>query len=322
MISAITGRSGTRPIWLLGYGWATPIIRRWTAPPVSPGLRRSGRASCRARSSSSLAVTRPASAALKSIIDRVVCSLSGAEPSAWCRDQRTEIFASDQPPLPASQDLWQEVEIDTWTGLRVSEWCPGFSELKSVINVTDPWAVKWIKESDDGRSWAEKAGFNQPFYFTPERQCREGDPRPDLKFTVPGDGQVISGSPLEIHGIAAAPGDFNDYSLSYGEGDNPSEWIPLLEAVHTPVSQPGLLYSWDLREVPAGRITLKLTLHSLRGTFAEKKIRLDIQAPTLTPSPEPSITPPPGVPHRVQYRARRLAPAGAAAHKVNILPGM
>ncbi|HEX9595571.1 MAG TPA: transglycosylase domain-containing protein, partial [Anaerolineales bacterium] len=49
------------------------------------------------------------------IVEKVICAVSGTEPSQYCDDHRREIFAADQPPLDADQDLWQDVRIDTWT---------------------------------------------------------------------------------------------------------------------------------------------------------------------------------------------------------------
>ena len=34
------------------------------------------------------------------IIEKIICRVSGAEPSKWCDKERREVFAADQPPLP------------------------------------------------------------------------------------------------------------------------------------------------------------------------------------------------------------------------------
>ena len=80
--------------------------------------------------------------------DKVICSVSGAEPSQYCPDQRSEIFAADQPPLAKEDDLWKTVRVDTWTNLTVSPACEGFTSDKYVANITDPWAIKWINEKE------------------------------------------------------------------------------------------------------------------------------------------------------------------------------
>ena len=60
------------------------------------------------------------------VVERVICEISGTLPSQWCPQQRSEIFAADQPPLAKEEDLWQKIVIDTWTGLRAFRSLPRF----------------------------------------------------------------------------------------------------------------------------------------------------------------------------------------------------
>ncbi len=80
------------------------------------------------------------------ITEQVICALSGTVPSQWCSNQYTEIFASDQPPLPKEEDLKQDVLLDTWTGLRASAECGEFTAEKMVLNVQDTWARRWLRK--------------------------------------------------------------------------------------------------------------------------------------------------------------------------------
>ncbi|MBC8505530.1 MAG: transglycosylase domain-containing protein, partial [Chloroflexi bacterium] len=122
------------------------------------------------------------------IVERVICSVSGTEPSQWCPSQRSEYFVAGQPPLPPGQDLWQKANIDTWTGLLASPACKDYTDNKIGLNISDPWAVKWIKETDQGRSWAKELGFDDPIFFTPQDACAETDSRPILEINAPNDG--------------------------------------------------------------------------------------------------------------------------------------
>ncbi len=105
------------------------------------------------------------------IVDRVICTVSGAEPSSWCPQQKSEIFASDQLPNPSSEDLWKKINLDTWTGLEASEACSEYNAIQFVINVEDEWAQEWLKNDPAGQAWAEDMGFSDPLYFLPERAC-------------------------------------------------------------------------------------------------------------------------------------------------------
>ena len=230
------------------------------------------------------------------IVEKVICSISGTEPSQWCPSQRSEFFVNDQLPLIRGYDLWQRATIDSWTGLLASPACSEFIEQKIGINVTDPWGVKWIKNSDQGKKWAEDMGFKQPIFFTPEKACSEFDSRPILTITTPQDGELITTSPLILYGQVDATSDFKSYRLEYGLGHEPVDWI-LLRKRDIPISEPDEIYNWDVSKIPEGVVTLRLTIFSTRDTFAELRMSLDMAVPTPTPTPTstPTETPTPTI---------------------------
>jgi hypothetical protein len=137
----VTGLTGAAPIWA--------EYMRAAVQPVTGG--------------NPSAFSRP-----PGVIERVICAISGTEPSGDCPSQRTELFAADQPPLPASQDLWKKVVIDTWTGLEASPACDEFTDEEKAINVTDPWAVRWIQRC---RAVMGRQTDFKPVFFVPQRQC-------------------------------------------------------------------------------------------------------------------------------------------------------
>jgi len=226
------------------------------------------------------------------VVERVVCTISGTEPSQWCPSQRSEYFAADQPPVSKGYDLWQKASIDSWTGLLSSPECSNFIQQEMALNVTDKWAVKWIQETDQGQSWAKSIGFEAPIFFTPKRTCTSNASRPLLAFTSLSNGQVITSNPLTIYGLAGATSDFYQYRLEYGFGGNPEEW-ELLDKSKIPVNLPDDLYEWDISDFPAGKVTLRLYLKSTQNTFAEVRVILDLQVPTPTPTETPTPTPTP-----------------------------
>jgi len=261
----ITGVTGAAPIWSEFMKFAVQQLTGGNpAPFVKPG----------------------------GIVDRVICAVSGTEPSQWCPNQRSEYFAADQPPLPSSQDLWSKVVFDTWTKFRASSSCPDFTKEEFALNVTDTWAVGWIQNDSDGQAWAKDMGFTDPILFAPPRECRSDDPRPIIEISAPAEGQTVTVSPLDITGRLDVSADFQNFTFEYGLGDNPVEWKGLYEG-NQPVSQPGKIYSWDLSSIQPGLITLKITMHSIRGGYAEKKIHLNLQVPTTTPTITPTLTPSP-----------------------------
>src|SRR4030066_89405 len=232
------------------------------------------------------------------VVDRVICTVSGTEPSQWCPSQRSEYFVADQLPLPSSLDLWSKVMFDTWTGLRASSACSDFTKEEFAMNVTDPWAIGWIENNSEGKAWAEEMGFVDPILFAPSRDCQAGDPHPIIEISSPSEGQTITVTPLDIIGKLDVSADFLNFSIEYGLGDNPAEWNELFVG-NQPFSQPGKVYSWDLKSITPGIITVRITMHSIRDGYAERRLHLNLQvstptptaSPTRTSTPTPTITP-------------------------------
>jgi penicillin-binding protein 1C len=225
------------------------------------------------------------------IVETVICSISGAEPSERCSGERREFFAADQPPEPKEEDLWQDLLIDTWTGLRASPQCSEFTEKIFAMNVQDPWAIEWLTDTSTGRNWAEDRGFEEPIFFTPEEACDEDDSRPVVSIIIPDDGDSLTSSPLEIVAQVDSDQYFDRYVLEFAYGENPDPWDwEELRSRDNPVESPDKIYTWDLSDLKSGILSLRLILHSTTDTFAEHIILLDIQLPTPTPTPTPSPT--------------------------------
>ncbi len=259
-----TGLSGAAPIWNRVMSAAAPLLSNGNPPPFS----------------------RPAG-----IVEMVICEVSGATPSQWCPRQRTELFAIDQPPLPADQDLWRQVRIDTWTGLLASPACSEFAEEKFVLNVTDTWARRWVRRDPQGQAWAEAMGFPRPVIFAPNRECRSDDPRPTLILAYPQDNETIRDSIVNIYALIDVAQDFDFWRLEYGLGEKPVVWETLAQGRNR-VKQPDIIASWDVSNFPPGEVvTLRLYLQGLEGAYAEKRARLLMLVPT--PTPTPTLTPSP-----------------------------
>ena len=223
------------------------------------------------------------------VIDKVICAISGTEPTKWCPSQRSEYFASDQPPLPASEDLWQEVAIDTWTLLRTSSECNKFKDARLALNVTESWAQKWITETQKGKDWAEEMGFSKNVLFVPERQCTAEDDPAILEFVNFIDGQTINESPLPIVIRAWGGNRFKNFRLHYRiEGSG--SWVELGRFTEQYKDSHEIVV-WDLTEIPSGTVSLRLFMEGKRISSAEVTIKLNIQVPTPTPTQTPTPTP-------------------------------
>jgi penicillin-binding protein 1C len=223
------------------------------------------------------------------IIERVVCAVSGAEPSEWCPSHRVELFASDQPPLPKEKDLWQKVYVDGYSLELASSDCPDHAVEKVALNVSDPWAQKWIKEESGGKSWAEGLGLNpEEIFFTPTTSCSLASPRPNLSIVSPLEGSTVTSAPLGIYGAAGATSEFREWELQYAEGLDPGGWMKIIDST-APRPVPEKLVDWDLAGLGNGTYTIRLVVVSTRGGEAEVRTHITVQLPT--PTPPPTFTP-------------------------------
>ncbi|HXD10834.1 MAG TPA: transglycosylase domain-containing protein [Anaerolineales bacterium] len=257
-----TGLTGAAPIWSAFMQYAVPIVSNNSPTPFNfPS----------------------------NITEKIICSISGAEPSQWCKGgQRNELFASDQPPLPPSKDLLVKTQIDTWTGLIAGDACKDFAKDEFVMNVKDEWGRKWLR-SGEGRSWLESHDMPRNPFFAPDRECSADDPRPLLDFTNLKNNDTVTSSPLTIKGIInVTKGDFSGWRLEYGIGNDPSEWIVLTEG-RNKFENADTIYDWNLENIQANKLTLRVYLMNGDEFHAEKRVVLDLNLPT--PTPEPTLTP-------------------------------
>lgn len=221
-----------------------------------------------------------------------ICALSGTEPSEYCDETITEIYAKGEPPLDETHDLWLNAAIDTWTGKLVSEECGDeYIDKALTLNVTDEWAKKWIKEDDKGKAWAEAIGFTDSIVFTPSQKCTAEDPRPTLEFINLTDGQEIHASPLEIYAVVDATANFRSFRLDYGLGEKPGKWKAIVPEGGSASSSPQLIATWGINNVPNGTITLRLVMEGKRGAYAKKTIHIKIATPNPTPTETPTEAP-------------------------------
>lgn len=226
------------------------------------------------------------------VVELPICAVSGAEPSEWCPAHRVEFFAADQPPLPKELDLWRNAWIDSYSLELASAECPDFAVEKLGLSVEDEWGRKWIEETDDGKTWVDRMGFDedQPVFFVPSETCGLDSPRPLLTITAPLQGSILSSSPISISGRADATADFQDWILEYGVGSEPGFWPDLVHS-EDPINQPNLLYEWNPQSLPNGPVSLLLTVRSTRGGKASYRVNLNLSLPTPTPTATPTPTP-------------------------------
>jgi penicillin-binding protein 1C len=236
------------------------------------------------------------------IVERTICTLSGAEPSDACPPdrRRTELFAPDKLPLPADRDLRQRMYIDPWTGLRQTDACSRayqtdrlYEQLRDVVDVQDPSARTWLTQDPSGQAWAAAIGITPPILWSPPGECTEQTPRPIVSIAYPAEGQILPGGEIVLLGTAGATADFAYFRVEWGVSHSPEGWGEVLGPNTNQVSQTGTLATWNAENAPDGDITLRVIAYAQSGGQAEYRVRIRIERPTPTPTPTPTETPTP-----------------------------
>jgi penicillin-binding protein 1C len=259
-----TGVSGAAPIW---SEFMIQAIQQLTGGNPSPFLQPAG------------------------VVQKLICTVSGAEPSKYCPATRTEFFASDQPPLPAELDLWRDAYIDLFTGLRASAACPRNYDQTLTVAVDDPAARQWLTSDPDGIAWAKRNGFPDPILFYPSGECSADSPQPIIQITSPTAGQTFADSRLEIRGQAGATREFDHFTLDYATDHEPDKWIEIISPSTTPVTTTGKLADWDVSRIDDGWVTIRLTVYSRQGGKVEVKVHFELRKPAPTATPTFTVTP-------------------------------
>ncbi len=209
-------------------------------------------------------VQRPAG-----IIEIPICADSGTMPDPLCTGQKWEFFASYQPPLSAEEGLIRQYYIDTWSGKPASQYCAAHAELRKFLNVTEPDVKAWIRNTADGRAWAEKLNAAD-LQFVPE-----GEPLvppcgyPELELISPADHAVIHDDTADIWARVSSLEGTYGYSLEFvpaAEGEN---WRVIQNNLYEPHYTSEKIAEWYLRDLEDGEYRIRLRMDRENGQFIE-----------------------------------------------------
>lgn len=261
-----TGLTGAGPIWANFMTQAIPILTG--AEPT--------------------AFERPAG-----IVDRVICKISGAEPSKWCPEETTEVFASNNLPAKAEDDLWKKVVIDKWTGLIANNFCKGASDEVLTFNVSDESAQKWIRKSDAGKNLAQRLGFDEPVFFTPSKACDDKTELPTISIENIQEGEILTEPFVNVAVIAESPNGFSFWRLDLATGIDPAEeeWQTLYSSTDA-VKKATEVYPLSLQELGFGSFSIRIYIENENGGHFEKVVHFENNylPPTDIPLPTPTNT--------------------------------
>ena len=191
------------------------------------------------------------------VVERELCWPSGRLPTDLCPayNRYSGLFAADAIPTDANdlaelQDSWwQEVSIDTRTGLLATPTTPSAFVSREVRLVLPPEEI----EGWEGlREWALSAGLST--LLAPIEDSTTAGAL--LRVTAPVAAQTVSGT-VTVLGRADSE-QFQQYRVEWGRGTSPASWVTLWTATR-PVSG-GRLGSWDTTALPNGDYSLRVVL--------------------------------------------------------------
>lgn len=205
------------------------------------------------------------------IVQRVVCQPSGLLPTNQCQEQRAELFVAGTEPT-VSDNIWQEFEIDSETGLLAGPTTPPERIERRIYQILPREATDWVAEN----------GIPQPPTKTASLRFEDFDP--DSAIILPALGSYISG---EVEFVGNARG--GPYRLEIGQGLDPTEWIQIGPERGEEI-QNGVLERLDTKSLPEGLYTVRLTVNRGDGPRqASIPVTIDNTPPTIVltePIPE------------------------------------
>jgi membrane peptidoglycan carboxypeptidase len=205
--------------------------------------------------------TRP-----EGLVEMAVCDKSGLLPTPYCPTV-TELFIPGTEPTQ-KDNIYKMIPINRETGKLATVYTPPELVEEKVFEIYPPEAQDWVIEAE----------IEQP----PQEWDTVG-PSPttgDVAITKPATYSYIN-EPTVIEGNAKG-GEFERYSLAFGKGLNPTEWIQIGGDHHNQVDN-GPLEFWDITGLDDGLFTLQLTVVDRSQGFRQATIQvtIDTVSPTL-----------------------------------------
>ncbi len=221
-----------------------------------------------------------------------ICSVTGTvyEQGVCPGAGRSEYFAQTRQPLPAALGPVARVTINSWTGLRVSQYCsaPEDQIQAAFLNSTDPFIIAYL-QSAQGQQFAQRLGLTE-VAAAPTTECDVNTQVPTLVLNGPVTSPV-QGS-VQLTGQVAGTANFNRWQIEVSApGSTTYDLLPgFPKQTQEPV--PGsVLATWDTVGRPDGAYTVRLIAFSNEGGYMIRTQTFNIDNPDPTPTPQPSLTP-------------------------------
>jgi penicillin-binding protein 1C len=332
LVAAKTGTSNdNRDLWTVGFT-SNMVVGVWLGRnDNAPTLNTSGLAAVpvwNAVLRSAISGSQvPAFNNPGGVSQQQVCTLTGTlyDPAVpqGCGGVRAEFFLAAQPPPPATQGLIQNVQIDTWTGLRANQYCPESVETRQFVAINDQSAVQWLS-SAAGASVAAQLGIRPPIQAIPAAECSSTNTRPIIQITSPQNGQQGLQGIVPILGTVSGA-ELASYQIEVASAASPNNFVIVDGPRSNPISN-GQIGQWDTtRNFGNGQFRIRLAANSTAGGVIYRYADVTVANPTPTPTPTltPSVTPlPPATwtPIPFETLPAVIPPVGVVTQLPGVLP--
>jgi membrane peptidoglycan carboxypeptidase len=226
------------------------------------------------------------------------CAVGGTREEIFVAPGALETWPEGQLPPSGEEGFVQTVQVDAFTNQLVNQFCPNFPVQRTFLNVDDPTAISWIRDTAQGRSWAERNGIDPDNINgeLPSQECSEGYTSPTATLTGPANGQVLENR-VTIYGSAASE-NFDRFEIQFAPLSNPENWQALPGQVFEfTYPQPNsVLGLWNTTSAQDGQYRLRVAVFA-ENTFSitSDPITVTIRNNQAQPtSPPPDNTTAPG----------------------------
>ena len=232
------------------------------------------------------------------LVQAEVCDDSGTQPSAACAGRtHIEIFAAAAPPPGSDKDIFQQLDVATYSGKLTNDSCRDEAEVRTFVKLDDPTAYNWINNTAEGNQWAQARGVDVPVQPPPTEYCDPNAPRPYVVFSTPSENATVEGV-IQLRGAITMP-DFNRYEVRFGVSSDPGAFSqPFIVDTNQHPEGESILGEWDSRTVENGPYTLRLVAIDNFGRSVTRDVHVTVNnaAPTALPTSTLAPTPTPAAP--------------------------
>ncbi len=227
------------------------------------------------------------------VLQDTICADTGTLAGDTCANRITDIYIQNQSPASATQGFVQTLNVDSWTGFIANEWCSENVVSRVYAAITDPFAVNWLVNTQQGRDYARRIGLPENLQSSPTVACTQGQALPSVRLNNPLDNSVVTGT-LTISGQISAS-DFGRFDLEYANASTPDAFGRITTSSQQFPTPNSTLGTWDTTTIANGSYILRLTAYSTGGGIIQRTVRITINnilptaTPTLIPSPTPNI---------------------------------